>query len=146
MTTPGYGRRSNFGSFIVDGRGTILGFDLAMERLTEWPAIEVVGRSKELSTSSGPGEIGRTVSLFEGSLQTSEGNPQREITLRCRDGRQLQVEASVTGLPGTGARLLVTVLRVMARSGQLMGQRNHGGVGDRFCCGLLPAAEHRCRS
>ena len=45
-------RRSSFGSFIVDGRGTILGFDQALEDLTGWPATDVVGRHKDLGLPS----------------------------------------------------------------------------------------------
>lgn len=40
-------RHSGHGSFIVDRRGTILGFDEELETLTGWPAIEVVGHSKD---------------------------------------------------------------------------------------------------
>ncbi len=36
--------RSDYGSFILDCQGTILGFDQGIESLTGWPAVEVVGR------------------------------------------------------------------------------------------------------
>ncbi len=38
---------ADYGSFIVDGRGTVVGFNETMELLTGWPAAEVVGHSKD---------------------------------------------------------------------------------------------------
>jgi diguanylate cyclase (GGDEF)-like protein len=104
-----FGRsRASFGSLIVDGRGTILGFDQAMEELTRWPAIDVVGRHKDLGTL-------RTIPLYEGDLSHSRpGN--LELTFNCRDGRRLDVETTVRSLEGPGDRRLVTVLRVLASS------------------------------
>jgi diguanylate cyclase (GGDEF)-like protein len=107
-----FGRsRASFGSLIVDGRGTVLGFDQAMEELTRWPAIDVVGRHKDLA----PGATLRTIPLYEGDLSLSApGN--LELILNCRDGRRLDVETTIRALEGPGDRLLVTVLRVLASS------------------------------
>jgi len=111
--------RSDFGSFIVDRRGTILGFDEAMERLTGWPAVEVVGRCKDL----GPGEtlqgdtgLTDVPPLYAGEIPMVAGTKSLDLTLYGRDGRQLDVEALAKRLAGPGERILVTVLRVLARS------------------------------
>ena len=49
--------RGELGSFIVDGDNTILGFDLGMELLTGWPAMEVVGRPKHRCGSARIGPV-----------------------------------------------------------------------------------------
>jgi diguanylate cyclase (GGDEF)-like protein len=112
--------RSQFGSFIIDTRGTILGFDQAMEDLTNWPAIDVVGHSKDLNLSNRPGDRGkspiRTTPLYEGHIPMQPGDANRELTLNCADGRRLDVETRLRPLEGPGERLLVTVLDVLASS------------------------------
>lgn len=111
-------RGSNFGSFIVDARGTILGFDQSMERLTGWPAVEVVGRSKELGVAAegATNPALKTVPLYEGHIAMEPGPGALELILHCRDGRRLEVESSSRPLDGPGERMLITVLRVQSSS------------------------------
>jgi diguanylate cyclase (GGDEF)-like protein len=97
------------GSFIVDRRGTILGFDQALEELTGWPAIEVVGRNKELCCMDG-------VPLYDGNVPMLENRRSMELSLHCRDGRSLETEVIASHMAGPGDRMLVTVLRVIALS------------------------------
>jgi diguanylate cyclase (GGDEF)-like protein len=117
MTEVLRGRRSAFGSFIVDGRDTILGFDEAIEALTGWPAVDVVGRPKELGlpgvrfSPSAP-----RVPLFVGSVREDSAAGNLALALNCRDGRRLDVEVLRRPLNGPGDRLLVTVLRVLSSS------------------------------
>jgi diguanylate cyclase (GGDEF)-like protein len=115
-------RRASFGSFIVDGRGTILGLDHAMEALTQWPAMEVVGRHKDLGLTARPDRPGvapiRTVPFYEGILPVAPHSGNVELTLNCRDGRKLEVEALLRALNGSAERTLVTVLRVLASSAE----------------------------
>jgi diguanylate cyclase (GGDEF)-like protein len=116
-----FGRsRASFGSLIVDGRGTILGFDQAMEELTHWPAIEVVGHHKDLGLAVGSVGRGdpalRTMPLYEGDLPVQQPSGNLELSFNCRDGRRLDVETTIRPLEGPGDRLLVTVLRVLGSS------------------------------
>jgi diguanylate cyclase (GGDEF)-like protein/PAS domain S-box-containing protein len=109
-------RRSSFGSFIVDGKGTILGFDQALEELTGWPATDVVGRHKELGLSSLRPDPIQASPLYDGAI-AMEAHPRGlQLAMNCRDGRRLGVEALGQPLNGPGERMLVTVLRVMTRS------------------------------
>jgi len=109
------------GSFIVDRRGTILGFDERMEHLTGWPAVGVVGIHKDLACvmAGGPGDHSRprTVPLYEGTIPVTDGHAI-DLRLRCHDGRTLEVEAATRLLPGRGERVAVNLLRVVARSGE----------------------------
>jgi uncharacterized protein (TIGR02266 family) len=109
------------GAFIVDRRGTILGFDERMEHLTGWPAVGVVGVHKDQACMIpvGPGDHSRprTVPLYEGTIPVSDGQAI-DLRLRCRDGRTLEVEAATRLLAGRGERVAVTLLRVVARSGE----------------------------
>jgi diguanylate cyclase (GGDEF)-like protein len=91
----------------VDRRGTILGFDLAMEELTGWPAVHVVGRNKELNPNR---------PLYDGDIELSGERRNLTLTLHARDGRTLEAEASATRLHGPGERTLVTIFKIMARS------------------------------
>jgi diguanylate cyclase (GGDEF)-like protein len=112
------GRRSSFGSFIVDGDEMILGFDQAMEELTGWPAIDVVGRHKLQSVRrhiAGATPM-QTVPLYDKRIPMRSKPGNLELTVNCRDGRRLDVEAFGQPLNGPGERLLVTVLRVLASS------------------------------
>ncbi len=92
------------GSFLVDGHGTIVGFDGGMERLSGWTAADVVGRP-------GGGPI-----LLEGAFVPAAGQEAAEIALLARDGSVLDVEASVVRCEGTGERYTVSILRVVARN------------------------------
>jgi len=111
--------RSNHGSFLVDRKGTILGFDQAMETLTGWPAVEVVGRNRRLEGT--PREAGNgthTVSrrpLYAEPIPVEQGLRNIHLTIHCRDGHRLDVEALSEGLDGPGDRALVTVLEVLGR-------------------------------
>jgi diguanylate cyclase (GGDEF)-like protein/PAS domain S-box-containing protein len=108
----------NRGSFIVDRRGTILGFDKALEVLTGWPAVEVVGRNKEFALHSDPtGEQSlQATPFYEGVIPMTAGTRTIDLTLHCHNGRTIDVEALAHRLIGAGERLLVTVQQVLARS------------------------------
>ncbi len=104
------------GCLIVDQAGTILGFDEGAESLTGWAAIEVVGRHKDLRLVRTEGD-GEALPIYEGDLTVPESaTGTRELRFNCRDGRTVLVEALVQPLPGNGDRMLVRVLRVLARS------------------------------
>jgi diguanylate cyclase (GGDEF)-like protein len=110
-------RRSRTGgmphaSFILDARGTILGFDEGMEALTGWPAIRVVGQDKDRirDAAFGPG-----AALFDGSLDVSVESTT-PLRMRTREGGSLDVEVLARRLAGPGDRAQVSVLRVLARS------------------------------
>lgn len=120
MKEPTRTGRGGHGSFIVDRMGTILGFDQSMEALTGWPAIEVVGRNKELGGALGSQET-RTHSLithplYEGDIPMVPWSRDLSLTLHCRDGSALDVESTAGQLSGPGERMLVTVERVLART------------------------------
>ncbi len=109
-------RRSSFGSFIIDGNETILGFDEALEELTGWPAIEVVGRHKDLKGLLPQSSVDRPAPLYDGRMPLEPLPANIEVRLNCRDGRGLDVEALFRPLNGPGERILITVLRVLASS------------------------------
>lgn len=114
-------REAEGGSFIVDRLGTVLGFDEGMERLTGWPAVEIVGRHKDqagYSDSDGQ-EHPRTspVPIYEGEIAVPDGSQTLELRLRCRDGCTVDVDAEATLLPGRGERVKIRVRRVLTRSG-----------------------------
>ena len=109
--------RSDGGAFIVDRNGTILAFDQAMETLTGWPACEMVGRDQQ--PCRGEAAIERSnghVPLYEGSIPMAAGSRTRPLTLNCADGRAVEIEALTRRLNGPGERVMVTALRVLARS------------------------------
>jgi len=95
---------SDGGSFLVDGHGTIVGFDGGMERLTGWTASEVVGRSAGVAI------------LLEGSFTPAPGQDTAEVALQARNGSVLDVDVALTRCPGVGDRYTVSVLRVVARA------------------------------
>jgi uncharacterized protein (TIGR02266 family) len=92
------------GSFLVDGRGTVVGFDGGMERLTGWTAADVVGRSAGVSI------------LLEGAFVPAAGQDSAELALLARDGSVLDVDAAVVRCEGTGERYTVSILRVVSRN------------------------------
>ncbi len=92
------------GSFLVDGHGTIVGFDGGMERLTGWTAAEVVGRA-----------AGAPI-LVDGAFVPSRDRDAAEIALLARDGSVLDVEVSLVRSEGAGDRYTVSVLRVVSRN------------------------------
>jgi len=116
------GPRIENGTFIVDRRGTILGFDHAMETLTGWPAIEVVGRDKNvagtLATDRGEATSLCTGPLYEGQIPVSGRCQSLTLQINCRDRRWLEAEAVSERLEGPGERARVTVLRVLTRSAE----------------------------
>jgi diguanylate cyclase (GGDEF)-like protein len=93
------------GSFLVDRRGTIVGFDGGMEHLTGWTAADVVGRSAGVPI------------LPQGPFIPAMEQDVAEIALLARDGSVLDVEVSVVRCEGAGDRYAVTVVRVVARNG-----------------------------
>jgi diguanylate cyclase (GGDEF)-like protein len=112
-------RSAECGSFIVDRRGTILGFDQALEELTGWPAIEVVGRNKELGRSIPRDKATSCIAsapLYDNEIPMLNNRRSLELTLHCRDGRTLEAETIVRHMAGPGDRMLVTILRVLAIS------------------------------
>jgi diguanylate cyclase (GGDEF)-like protein len=111
------GRRTNLGSFIVDGRGTILGFDEALEALTRWRAIEIVGRNKDLAPPADGEPAGlAALPFYEGQIPVDRETRNVRLTLNCHDERCLDVEGSLKPLAGPGHRTVVTVRRILARS------------------------------
>jgi diguanylate cyclase (GGDEF)-like protein len=115
-------RTSDYGSLIVDRAGTVLGFDRQLEILTGWPAIEVVGRSKNLlrptrGDESDPTTM-RTIPLYEGEVPIVTRPQTVELALHCLDGRRLEVEALVSRIADRGEHVLVTLLRVLSRSAE----------------------------
>ena len=91
------------GSFLVDAKGTIVGFDGDMERLTGWRAPDVVGRLAEARLITGFG--------FDTTARESV-----ELALHCHDGQTLDVEASIAQSEGAPNRFTVSVLRVLSRA------------------------------
>ena len=114
--------RGELGSFIVDDHNTILGFDLGMELLTGWPAMEVVGRPKSrcggLAIDADASERISPASgaLYDGMIPVNCNIQSMQLKLNCRDGRVLETEAITERLSGTVDRARVTVLRVLALS------------------------------
>ena len=105
--------RTSCGSFIIDRNETLLGFDQALEELTGWPAIEVVGHHKDLKGLA-PHTTSRSIPLYDGRMPLEPLPANIEIRINCRDGRGLDVEALFRPLNGPGERMLVTLLRVLA--------------------------------
>ena len=110
-------QQSTLGSFLVDGRGIVLGFDLRMEALTGWPAVEVVGRHKDLAgardTSGGYAAVS-LCPLYEGTIPVAASPDGFELRIHCRDGRTLDVEAAMRPLGGPGGRVSIAIQRVLA--------------------------------
>jgi len=114
MTTLARARSTELGAFIVDLQGTVLAFDQAMEKLTGWPACEIVGRDKD---HCGPdSNRASRIALYHGTIDYPTITNQTSVTLNCADGRGLEVEASVERLDAPGERMLITARRVISRS------------------------------
>ena len=91
------------GSFLIDARGTIVGFDGAMERLTGWSAAEVVGR-------------GGASPVLVDAPALHDARPETvDLTLRCHDGSLVEIEAALQPDESSTETATVTVLRVIAR-------------------------------
>ncbi len=114
MTTLARARPTELGAFIVDLQGTVLAFDQEMERLTGWPACEIVGRDKD---HCGPNRnrVSR-IALYHGTVKVPTITGSTSLTLNCADGRQLEIEASIERLEAPGDRILVIARRVLSRS------------------------------
>lgn len=91
------------GSFLIDAKGTIVGFDGDMERLTGWTAADVVGRLAEARL------------MVEGGFEPARARDTAEMSLFCRDGHVLDVEVAVAQGEGAVNRFTVSVLRVISR-------------------------------
>jgi len=91
------------GSFLIDARGTIVGFDGAMERLTGWTAADVVGRG------------GTSPVLVDATTLVGARPETVDLTLRCRDGSLVEIEAALQADASSTETATVTVLRVIAR-------------------------------
>jgi uncharacterized protein (TIGR02266 family) len=129
------GLPSTLGSFLIDGRGIVLGFDLRMEALTGWPAVEVVGRHKDLAgardTSGGYAAVNLRP-LYDGALPVvPSAGAGFELKLQCRDGRTLDVEATARPLGGPGGRVSISVHRVLALT-NAPGRLDRGETRDRL--------------
>jgi diguanylate cyclase (GGDEF)-like protein/PAS domain S-box-containing protein len=113
---------SQHGALIVDRSGTILGFDRAMETLTGWPAVEIVGHTKQLVRTNrrDSGRAIASVELWNGEIPILHGSRNLPLSFCCRDGRQVDVEAVAQRLDGPGERMLVSIVRVLARSAAAM--------------------------
>jgi diguanylate cyclase (GGDEF)-like protein len=104
----------------VDRGGTILGFSEEMELLTGWPAATVVGRHKDLAR---PLDVEHgspqpsILPLYEGGLEVGAQPTRVELSLGCRDGQSVGVEALATPVSGKDGQILVSVLRVLTLSG-----------------------------
>lgn len=118
----------NVGSFIVDRKGTILGFDEGMEQLIGWRAMDVVGRVKSHTPRIGEADHGDAplshLPLYEGIIPMNPGNGRRPITFNTRDARQVQTETRCERIGGSGDRVLVRVLRVISTSGAAAAPRS----------------------
>jgi diguanylate cyclase (GGDEF)-like protein len=114
-------REAEGGSFIVDRLGTVLGFDEGMERLTGWPAVEIVGRNKDHAgyCDADGQDHARAfpIPIYEGAIPVPDGSQTLELRLRCSDGCTVDVDAEATLLPGRGERIKISVRRVLTRSG-----------------------------
>jgi diguanylate cyclase (GGDEF)-like protein len=110
--------RAGGGSFIVDTNDTVLGFDQALEDLTGWQAVDVVGRSRPPFLSA-PG-------VGSAEILGSTGSSPSGLRLVCRDGRVLDVEA--VRRPWSDGRTTVSVLRVLGRSGSPRVETARGGL------------------
>ena len=105
MSRTGNGSRGELGTFIVDRRGAILGFDHGMETLTGWPAAEMVGRG-----AAARGEI------YRGEIEADAKHRSVTIELACRDGRRLETTAVSERLAVPGGHARVTIVAVLAMS------------------------------
>ena len=123
-------RWSRNGSFIIDGKGMVLGFDEGMEVLTGWNAAAVVGhghRSRSGSRLSEHRGADTQPQLFSGTVEIPKEEATTLLRVHCRDGQALDVEAIVRRLAGQGQRAQITIQRVVARSGPDEGEAPREG-------------------
>ncbi len=119
------GRWNRNGSFIIDGKGMVLGFDEGMEALTGWNAATVVGHGHRAGAAGRISEqrgADARPQLFAGTVEIPKEQATTLLRIHCRDGRSLDVEATVRRLAGQGQRAQVTIQRVVARSGPNEGE------------------------
>jgi diguanylate cyclase (GGDEF)-like protein len=119
------------GSFLVDGRGVVLGFDAGMEDLTGRAAVQVVGRHKDAADPASqmetPGQFAASPPLYEGAVGIPAESEVQDLILYGHDGRAIYVEARVSRLSGSGERVAVEILDVLARSEGALGRERLGG-------------------
>lgn len=127
-------------SFILDGEGTVLGFDEGMEALTGWAAIDIVGQ--ENGRIPGRAIASGATRLYEGEIPIPVESASALVRIHTSDARTMDVEALVHRLPGPGDRVQVTVLRVLSRSSARPPEA--GGVHDPLT-GLLRSRPFRIR-
>ena len=127
-------------SFILDGGGTVLGFDEGMEALTGWSAIDVVGQANR--RIPGRALASGSTCLYEGEIPVPRESASALLRVHTADDRTMDVEALVHRLTGPGDRVQVTVLRVLSRSSAR--QTEAGGVHDPLT-GLLRSRPFRIR-
>ena len=112
-------RNSELGTFIVGRRGTILGFDHAMETLTGWQAVDVVGKSAT---------VPHAVLVDRGEMEVDASRRRLTLELACRDGRRLETTALSERLEGPGGRARITILAVLALSAAALQARRLAAV------------------
>jgi len=120
--------QGGLGSFLVDARGIVLGFDVRLESLTGWAAVEVVGRHKDLAGARDSSRGYSSVALqplYEGPIPSVPTTRCFDLKIHCRDGRALDIEAAARPLGGPGGRTVVTVRRVLAWSEAPARQGHH---------------------
>jgi diguanylate cyclase (GGDEF)-like protein len=64
------------------------------------------------------------MALYDGHIPVGTENKRFRMSINSRNGRRLDVQCSVKQLNGAGQRMLVTVLRVLARSAESGATRN----------------------
>lgn len=113
------GRSAGHGSFIMDARGAIVGFDTGMEALTGWSAVEVVGGGRDssrligLASDEPGGERQGDPNVTQAALR-SAGPATLDLRLTCRDGKVIEVEAMAVPDQAAADRITVSILRVLA--------------------------------
>jgi uncharacterized protein (TIGR02266 family) len=122
------GASTEVGAFLVDRRGTVLGFDSGMETLTGYRAAEIVGRRERLLAGVETGREGedRPSARGDARLEEALGTGRTRLRILCKDGRVADVESEVTEAP-SGAPILVRVLRVVGLSSRVEASRRSAG-------------------
>ena len=107
---------STDGILLLDGQQRIMAMNPALERMTGWKAHEAMGRpcSEVLVCRNISGAvICETDCLLRRALAGTEGMPYLEATLHSRDGRELEIAASVSPIPNPqkGMPFAVCIIR-----------------------------------
>ncbi|MHC4910684.1 MAG: GGDEF domain-containing protein, partial [Planctomycetota bacterium] len=88
----------------------------SMEALTGWPAVEMVGRAGNRIRVPSDGSSLDAAPLYDGVIPAVRGSRRMDLTVNCRDGRRLELNAEVQRLAGPGERIQVTTLSVLSLS------------------------------